>query len=145
LFTDELRGEISQGDVFHDMEFPVLASDGTPSVRRTSLMLLSHDCDYDKPNNPYCLVASVSPLALVPSGNRENIRRYRVINTFYLREVPDVLDESYVDIRLIATIDKGLLVQADREGRRAISLTEQAREALQDHLFLFFAREDVPS
>jgi len=127
------------------MPFALLGSDGTSSARRTDLILPSHDCDYDKPNSPYCLVAGVGSLAQVPPGDRENVRRYRVINTFYLREIPDVLNESYVDIRLISTIEKGLLVEADRQGKRIASLTDDAREALQDQLFLFFAREDVPS
>jgi len=108
-------------------------------------MLLSHDCDYDKPNSPYCIVAGVGYLSLVPPGSRDNIRRYRVINTFYVGEIPNVLDEGYVDIRLMATIDKALLVEADRLGKRVASLTQDAREAPQDQLFLFFAREDVPS
>jgi hypothetical protein len=38
-----------------------------------------------------------------------------------------------------------LLAEADQQGKRIASLTDEAREALQDQLFLFFAREDVPS
>lgn len=145
MFTDEIREEISQGDIFREMPFALLAADGTPTARKTHVILLSHDCDYDKPNNPYCLVASVGSLASVPPGSRENIRQYRVINTFYLAGIPRALDESYVDLRLISPIDKRLLVAADGQSDRVASLSDEAREALQDQLFLFFAREEVPS
>lgn len=104
MYTSELRPEISQGDVFREVDFALLNGNGEPVKVKATVLLLSHDCDFDKPNNPYCLVAMITPLASVPADHQDNIQNYRVISTFYLPESPNTLVESYVDLRLQATL-----------------------------------------
>ncbi len=147
MYLLERRGEVSQGDVFDDIPFPVveLAEVATvyATVRPVRALLVSHDCEYDKPNNPYVTVAEVRPMAEVDRGSQGNIRSFRVRSTFHLQEHPE-LPESYVDLRRMASIDKRILADRAAAGKKLVSLSDDARLALQRQIAIFFGVERGP-
>ena len=89
MYLPEPRQEISQGDVFDQVALLSVAEatghgELNVHLREGRAILLTHDCEYDKPTNMWVLVAEVRPLFEIPSGNQGHIRQYRTRNTFYL-------------------------------------------------------------
>ena len=118
---------------------PRLQSDGTPTppdIRRAPAIVLSRDCDYDKSN--WVIVAEIRPLSEVAPQSQGNVRRYRVLNTFYLAEMTGAMPESYVDFRRIDRVHNSIIRTLVDQDRRIASLTDAWREALQDQIALFF-------
>src|ERR1700722_1974979 len=92
MYLPELRQEISQGDLFDNVSLLAVAEASgnhhlTVHLREGRAILLTHDCEFDKPGNPWVLVAEVCPLSEIPSGNQGHIRQYRTRNTFYLEPI----------------------------------------------------------
>jgi len=103
--------------------------------------MLTHDCDYDKKSSNYVIFAEIRPLSEVDKGSQGNIRTFRTRHTFYLTEIPDVMEESYVDLRRIDRVHKPVVTHKATNSERIASLTDEAREALQGHIALFFGIE----
>lgn len=134
----EISAEVSQGDIFDSLPFaPVADGQGLGEVRRVPAILLTQDCEYDKPSTVSVLIAEVMLLSGVASGSQGNVRRNRVASAFYLPPHAD-LPESFVDFRTIGRVTKSLTAEEAQSGRRLASLTEEARLALQRHLAGFF-------
>jgi len=134
----ELRGEVSQGDVFESLpivhvrqEFRRLA------VITTAAMLITYDCEYDKPSTKLVSAAGVFPLVDVPADRRGNVRKNKVFSTFYLAAT-DRLEESFVDFRYAGLLEKALVADEAQAGHRTTSLNDQAQLALQEQLSAFF-------
>jgi hypothetical protein len=143
MYTPELRLEVSQGDIFDAAPLIIPSEETgdnklTVSVREGRAILLTHDCEYDKPNNPWVLVAEIRVLAEIPSGNHGHIRQYQTRNTFYLEKIGEALPESYVDFRRLTRLPKRLLFSLAEEGKRIASLNDEARLALQRQVAIFF-------
>lgn len=131
VFLDTVRTEISQGDVFEDIEF----------VRGTSGdgVLLSHDCEYDKPSVSDVLVARAFSRDAVSSGSWGPIAAGQAYNAIHLPPVAG-RPESYINLRYIYRVPKVNLIEADAGGRRVASMTDSGRYALITYLFRFFTR-----
>jgi hypothetical protein len=143
MYLPQPREEISQGDVFQNVSLvAVTESADNPGVithlREGYAILLTHDCEYDKPANRWVLVAEVRPLAEIPSGSQGHIRQYRTRNTFYLESLEPNLPESYVDFRRLSPLPKSALSSPLRAGNRLVSLNDEARLALQRQIAIFF-------
>lgn len=138
MYLETISSEVSQGDIFEGLPFaPAVDGQSAGGVRRVRAMLLTQDCEYDKPSTASVLVAEVLPLSAIASGSQGNVRRNRVASAFYLPPHAD-LPESYVDLRTISRVTKSL-VAAEAEGEnRLLSLTEEARLALQRQIAGFF-------
>lgn len=138
MYRDELSTEVSQGDIFLNLPL-ASAAEGQeqPSVQRVPAILLTQDCEYDKPSTVFVLIAAILPLSGVASGSQGNVRRNRVASAFYLPPHPLLL-ESYVDIRAIGRVAKSLLAAEADLGNRLLSLSEDARLALQRQIAGFF-------
>ena len=137
MYLEKLSGEISQGDIFERLPFaPVADGQGPGEVRLVSAILLTQDCEYDKPSTTSILIAEVLPLSVIASGSQGNVRKNRVASAFYLPPHAS-LPESYVDSRTISRVTKSLIAEAQDENR-LLSLTEEARLALQRQIAGFF-------
>ena len=136
MYLDKASAEVSQGDIFESLPLTSVEG-GQAHMRQVRAMLLTQDCEYDKPSNASVLIAEILPLSSVTSGSQGNVRRNRVASAFYLPPHAD-LPESYVDIRAIGRVEKSLIVAEAQRGTRLLSLTEEARLALQRQSAGFF-------
>ncbi len=102
-----------------------------------SSMLVTYDCEYDKPSTKLVLVAGVFPLAEVPAERRGNVRKNKIFSTFYLEAAGSAV-ESFVDFRYLGLLEKAVITEEAQSGRRVISLNEEAQLALQEQLSTFF-------
>lgn len=138
MYLPKLANVVSQGDIFDDIPVAYLGQAGGKSDVYTlavRAILISHDCEYDKPTNAFVLVAEVRSLSEVPEGSQGNVRGYRTRNTFYLQPVGHMSD-SFADFRKINRIPKSILEERKKE--RLASLTDEARAALQQQIAIFF-------
>lgn len=83
MYLDTVRVEVSQGDIFESLPL-TSAESGQAVLRPARVMLLTQDCEYDKPSTVSVLVAEILPLLGVASGSRGNVRQNRVASAFYL-------------------------------------------------------------
>lgn len=143
MYTPELRLEVSQGDVFEVVPLVVISEEPeghnlNVSLREGRAILLTHDCEFDKPNNPWVLVAEVRDLAEISAGSQGHIRQYQTRNTFYLERIGETMPEAYVDFRRLTRLPKRVLTSLTEEGKRVASLNDEARVALQRQVAIFF-------
>jgi len=144
LYQEELRDQVSQGDVFDEIPVPYVrisldtfeAED--TEVRLVRAIMLTHDCEFDKPRNTHAYVAEVRPLNGIDPGSQGNVRQYRTINAFFLEARDGTMEESYVDFRCMFRVPEQVLKVRTDEGRRLVSLTDDGRLALQRQIALFF-------
>ena len=99
MYLPEPRPDISQGDLFDNAPLVLVTQDAdasglTASLRAGRALLLTHDCEYDKPSNPWIAVAEVRPLSEIAAGSQGHVREYRTRNTFYLQALAENLPES---------------------------------------------------
>jgi hypothetical protein len=135
VYEPELREKISQGDIFKDavIEFESLGHEPMLQTLGT-VILLSHDCEYDKPAPvDTCLMASVVPIESA-GGGAHTVRDNKTIHTLYLPPLNDVIPESFVSFRKIYVVSKISVANFTR----AASLVEDARLALQYRISVFF-------
>lgn len=138
MFADKLRDQVSQGDIFEGIDVSETLG-GREDPFLGPVVLLSHDCEFDKQNQYSALVARVYLLDHAPSGARAPIRSGQALNAVYLPAVGP-RPESYVDLRYVHRVTKLSLNEAAAAGRRRASMTDEGRDALLGYLFRFFAR-----
>lgn len=138
MYLAELRGEVSQGDIFDSLPTVYIQGVGLkPKVQNKRSTMLIYDCEYDKPRTTTVIIAEVWPLSDADPGSRGYIRQNRVFGAFYLEPYLDIIPESYVDFRTISRLEKSILEAQKQTGRRLVSLTDDSRLALQQQLSLF--------
>jgi len=136
MYLQELRGEVSQGDIFDDLPI-VYATRGSQRFASTAMrsLLVTYDCEYDKPSTRLVMAAGIFSLADVPADRRGNVRRDKVFSTFSL-EATAAFDEAFADFRCAGLLEKAIV--ATRAETRLFSLGDAARLALQEQLSSFF-------
>lgn len=138
MYLTELRGEVSQGDIFGSLPTVYIQGVGLkPKVRNARTMLLTHDCEYDKPRTTTVIIAEIWPLSDVDPGSRGHIQQNKVLGAFYLEPYTDVVPASYVDLRSMSRLEKSILEAQKQVGGRLVSLTDDAKLALQRQMALF--------
>lgn len=136
MYLDKVSAEVSQGDVFESLPL-AFAEGGQARIRFVRAIFLTQDCEYDKPSTLSVLIAEILPLSGIAAGSQGNVRRNRVASAFYLLPHAN-LPESYVDIRAIGRVERSLVASEAQRGGRLLSLTEEARLALQRQIAGFF-------
>jgi hypothetical protein len=124
------RPKISQGDIIDDI--PVFDHHGKWTIKRQArVVILSHDCEMDKPNDRarYVLVAELRGPGDAGSGNWGNIKAGKGWNTLYVPADPPIGD-GYVDFGRVHRVTQTALREAMDEGKRLASMTDDAREAI---------------
>ena len=136
MYLQELRGEVSQGDIFDDLPI-VYATQGGGRFASTAVrsLIVTYDCEYDKPSTKLVMAAGIFSLADVPADRRGNVRKNKVFSTFYLEENA-AFNEAFADFRYAGLLEKAIV--ATRAETRLLSLSDAARLALQEQLSSFF-------
>ena len=112
MYFQELRGEVSQGDVFDSLPIAYIRQGAEHSaVINTRAMLITYDCEYDKPSTKLVMIAGIFALAEVPADRRGNVRKNKVFSTFHL-EATEMQQESFVDFRYMGLLEKGVVTEA---------------------------------
>ena len=139
LFADLPRDELSQGDLFDDIPHAELLGDRRIDGRFW-LVVLSHDCEIDKPATTIVLCVRARILTDLDAGRAGDLRAGRVLNAMHLPAVSS-FPEGYVDFRFIYRVPKIDLEHAIADGQRVASMSDDGRTALVTYLFRYFARQ----
>ena len=138
MFLQELRGEVSQGNIFDSLPISCVRQEARRlTALNTHAMLMTYDCEYDKPSTKLVMVAGIFPLSEVPADRRGNVRKNKVSSTFYL-EASSRLEESSVDFRYRGLLEKAIAAEEAQAKQRLISLNDEAQLAVQEQLSAFF-------
>jgi hypothetical protein len=150
FFETELRTQISQGDLLQNIpiSYWMIGENSAILPSRYELhtvILLSFDCDFDKKDALYCLVAPWVPLTVADShksGLAGNIRAGRVHSVFHIPAVTSPsglhLPEGFIDFRRMERVGKGIIEKASEDQYRVASLSAATRKALRLRLARFF-------
>lgn len=145
MLLPTLRPEISQGDVIDDI--PVFDHDGLWTVKRTArVVIVSHDCEMDKPNDRgrYVLVAEHRTPEDAGSGNWGNIKAGRGWNTFYV-PAGAALGEGYIDFGRVHRVTQTTLREAIDNNKRLASMSNDGREAMVYAFASYLLHDDLES
>jgi hypothetical protein len=105
----------------------------------TRAMLLTYDCEIDKPGAQHFTAALIRPLDPLPEEQKEIIRGNRSFPFFHLPSGNDDLLESYVDFRRQAVVSEQMVQSAKRLG----SLADQAWKAMLFQLVRYWTRLEI--
>ncbi len=97
-------------------------------------ILLTHDCQIDKPGTRHLTVALVRPLGPLPAEQQELIRTNQVHSYFHLPPGPQGPEESYVDLRRLTTLS----VEIIRAASRLAALADTAWDGLMFQFTRYF-------
>ena len=134
MYREALREEISQGDVFS--RIPFVEADEENERR---VVLLTHDCQFDKPNTIFVLTAWVRALVDLNEGTQANVRAGKVKSSIYLPET-EQWSECFIDLTHIAPVRKATLIETAAAGGRIASMSDEGRAALAFRIAIFFSR-----
>lgn len=96
------------------------------SCKRSKALLLSHDCEIDKPSVKNWIVAPVIPLSVIPGGAHADIKKNKIFSFLYLPSYRDILEESVLVLNYLTTLDPDFV----RGANRVLSLSDLGRRAL---------------
>lgn len=142
IFSTALPAELCQGDVFTE----ITIHDGVQGVLHPvacHVVVLTNDCDIDKPDTKVLTVVRVRSLSDVNAGLAGNIQRGRVEAAWAL-PAQERLPLSFVDFRFIERVLREELYDAMRANRRVASMTEEGRAAMIGRLHAFLGRKNPP-
>lgn len=143
---------LDQGDILRHVwtARKVSASPDEPIERsQTVVIVMSHGCDIDKPSNTAkrtdtVLVACVLPFHTVSKGIQGDIRRKRVVNSFFLPKGDFLPEDCFIDWRSIQPVDKAPLLAARQEDAYVCTVTGDFLAALGEHYWGFLFRSELP-
>jgi hypothetical protein len=131
------RSLFSQGDIFDSIPHVVLdeersaVSSTTESnavithTRTERAILITPDCEVDKPNVQNWIVCPALPLALIGAADQKLVRANRVFSKFFLPSWGGAFTESFVDLNQMSTVSSSFL----RTRPRLASLSDEGRAA----------------
>ncbi len=97
-------------------------------------ILLTHDCQIDKPGTKHLAAALIRPLGPFPADQQEMIRGNQVHAYYNLPAGPAGIEEGYVDFRRITTLSVEIIAGATR----LAGLTNTAWDGMMFQLTRFF-------
>jgi hypothetical protein len=107
---------------FNDRDGQTVIANG----RRSMAILISHDCEIDKPQVKKWLVCPVVPMERLKPKNHDLLRRNRIFSMLFLPKLEKILGDSFVDFNHFTTLDSEFVKSA----KRIISLSDLGRRAL---------------
>lgn len=111
------------------------------TCKRQKAILLSNDCEIDKPHVLRWIVSPVVPILKLGTENRDRVRRNRVYAMFHLPRYHDVLEESFVDFNQATTLNTEIV----KAGHRIVSLSDAGRQGLYAQFIRWFTRWELRS
>lgn len=128
--------EFSQGDIFEVLPHALITGplehvegNTDPVVsecKRDRAILLTHDCDIDKPLLRSWLICPVHRLDTVPKGMQGDIKKNRAFAFLHLAQHRDTLPASFVDFRHVTALSPDVV----RSAKRLASLSDTGKKAL---------------
>lgn len=94
--------------------------------KRTKAILISHDCEIEKPQVKNWLVCPVVPMDKLQPKNHDLLKRNRIFSMLYLPRFNRLLIDSFVDFNHVTTLDSEFI----KSSNRIISLSDIGRRAL---------------
>jgi hypothetical protein len=145
MLQSTLREKLSQGDILDGVTVWDAVGEGVqPRVAR--VVILSHDCEMDKPSERgrYVLVVEWRSPADAGSGNWGNIVQGRGWNALYVPgEQSCGVDDGYVDFGRVHRVRQASLKDAMEQGRRLASIEDDGQEALVYAFTSYLLHEEV--
>ena len=137
------RADLSQGDICDGVAV-CIPDGGQCAARQARVIVLSHDCELDKPNErgQFALAAEVRRADEIPKGTWLNIVAGNGWNALYLPGGA-AFGDAFIDFGRIHRVQRAALDGAVTYGRRLASLTDSAREAVVYALTSYFLHEDI--
>lgn len=111
------------------------------TCKRQKAMLLSHDCEIDKPQVTRWIVAPVVPILKLKPANRDRVRRNRIFTMFHLPKYRELLPESFVDFNQLTTLSSEFV----RNAQRIVSLSDVGRRGMYAQFVRWFTRWELRS
>jgi hypothetical protein len=94
--------------------------------KRSKAILISHDCEVDKPQVKKWLICPVVAMEKLQPKNHDLLKRNRIFSMLYLPKFEKILVDSFVDFNHFTTLDSEFI----KSGKRIISLSDTGRRAL---------------
>jgi hypothetical protein len=103
-------------------------------------VVLTHDCQLDKQAKKVRVqLAAATDIERVNSEERTKIMNQRSLSQLVLPDIPE-LGTYYADMRIVFTVDKSIIT----EPMRAVSMTEAAKNRLQNQIIAYFSDRQRP-
>ena len=96
------------------------------SCKRARALLLSYDCEIDKPAVKNWIVVPIVPLSLIPGASHSEAKKNKIFSLLYLPSYRNILEESVLVLNHITTLDRDFV----RSSTRVLSLSDIGRRAL---------------
>jgi len=106
---------------FKEKEQPVIAS-----CHRAKALLLSYDCEIDKPAVKNWIVLPIVPLSMIPGNSHSDVKKNKVFSLLYLPKYREVFEDSVVVLNHSTTLGREFIQNAGR----ILSLSDIGRRAL---------------
>lgn len=100
--------------------------DVVATCKRSRAILITQDCEIDKPQVVHWMICPVVPASRLRPENVDRLKRNRIYSMLYLPRYADALGESFVDFTHITTLDAEYVKNA----QRIISLSDMGRRGL---------------
>ena len=107
--------------------------------KRTKAIVLTHDCEIDKPQIVRWHLCPVVPLSKLKPENQDLVRRNRIYSMFFLPRNADALLDSFVDFSHISTVGMDFI----KTGTRILSLSDLGRQGLYAQFFRWLTRFEM--
>lgn len=135
-FYQDLVEKFCQGDIFEVLphalvtgpleQVPETTDHLVTECKRDKAILITYDCQIDKPNLKSWLVCPVLRLDRMEKATQANIKKNRIYSFLHLAEYRDILPASFVDFDHITSLQPELVKSA----KRLVSLSDIGRRAL---------------
>jgi hypothetical protein len=99
---------------------------GVTALRLERAILLSHDCEIDKPTTQNWIVSPIVPISEIPGPKHSDVRKNKIFHLVHLPAHRNVLDESVIVLNQVTTLEKEFVTSA----RRVLSLSDLGRRVL---------------
>lgn len=142
IYAETPWPSLSQGDLFSGITIREYLGDTTKTYPGVTVVLLSHDCEIDKPATKALLCAQTRSLAKQSPTHADTIRRGGSFNAMYLPAIGNT-PESYIDFRLTHRVHREIFDLAVEQGTRVTSMTQDGRDILMVFWLRYFTRAEA--
>ena len=94
--------------------------------KRARAIVVTHDCEIDKPAVARYHICPVVPLSHLSSKMQDQVKRNRVYSRYFLPSFRDLRQDSFVDFNQISTVDRDLIAAT----KRLLTLSDLGRRGL---------------
>jgi hypothetical protein len=107
--------------------------------KQTKAIILTHDCEIDKPQATHSHLCPVVPLSKLKPETQDRVKRNRIYSMFFLPRYGEVLPDSFVDFTRISTVGMDFI----KGGKRIVSLSDQGRYGLYAQFIRWLTRWEL--